>query len=130
MDDATILMIEGLAAWVKAIFEGAGLASAQAEAVAWVITAAERDGCKPHGVYRIEGCLRTLQAGKVVPDAEPALSQDASAIVRWTPGPALPPWPSNEGVCPWLNEPARWGSRSWSSTTARASRPSGRRSRR
>ena len=41
-----------------------------------------RVGAKSHGIYRIEGCLRTVKAGKVAPDAEPALHDDGSAVVR------------------------------------------------
>jgi len=67
---------------VEAIFLAAGLPPAQAAPVARVIIAGERDGCKSHGIYRIEGCLRTLKQGKVNPDAIPTLSEDASAIVR------------------------------------------------
>ena len=45
--------------------------------------AGERDGCKSHGIYRIEGALRTIKAGKVRPDALPRiLPSDGSAIVR------------------------------------------------
>ncbi len=67
---------------VEAIFHAAGLPPAQAAPVARVIVAGERDACKSHGIYRIEGCLRTLKQGKVNPDATPVLTQDASAIVR------------------------------------------------
>lgn len=67
---------------IKAIFERAGLSTVQAGAVARVIAAGERDGCTSHGVYRIEGCLRTMKAGKVVLDAEPAVRADGAAIVR------------------------------------------------
>lgn len=67
---------------VEAIFLAAGLTSAQAGPVARVIVAGERDACKSHGIYRIEGCLRTLKQGKVNPDAVPVLTQNESAIVH------------------------------------------------
>jgi LDH2 family malate/lactate/ureidoglycolate dehydrogenase len=52
-------------------------------ALANVIVAGERDACKSHGVYRVEGVLRTVKAGKVDPRAEPVvLPADGSAIVR------------------------------------------------
>lgn len=79
----TILPIKALFERVEAIFEKAGLNAAQAGAVARVIVAGERDACKSHGIYRIEGCLRTLKAGKVKADAVPRpLVQDGSPIVR------------------------------------------------
>lgn len=64
------------------IFRGAGLTPPQARAVARTIVAGERDACKSHGIYRIEGCLRTLKAGKVEPAAVPALVDDGSAVIR------------------------------------------------
>ncbi|QCO57486.1 Ldh family oxidoreductase (plasmid) [Pseudorhodobacter turbinis] len=67
---------------VVAIFRAAGFSAQQAGPIAGVIVAGERDACKSHGIYRIEGCLRTLKHGKVVPDAVPTLTQDESAIVR------------------------------------------------
>jgi LDH2 family malate/lactate/ureidoglycolate dehydrogenase len=67
---------------VEAIFQAANLPPAQAAAMARTIVAGERDACKSHGIYRIEGCLRTLKQGKVNPTALPELTQDDSAIVR------------------------------------------------
>ena len=81
MSDIT-LSVADLTARIEAIFRGAGLGAAQAGAVARVIAAGERDGCTSHGVYRIEGCLRTIKSGKVVLDAAPVATMDGSAIVR------------------------------------------------
>lgn len=68
---------------VEAILLKAGLHPVQAAAVTRVIVAAEADDCKSHGVYRIEGVLRTIEAGKVKADAEPALMPDEKpTIVR------------------------------------------------
>ncbi|KQT54544.1 oxidoreductase [Aureimonas sp. Leaf454] len=83
MTDATILTIDALKERVEAIFRRAGLNAVQAGALAGVITAGERDACKSHGIFRIEGALRTVKAGKVRPDATPELAPpDGSAIVR------------------------------------------------
>ncbi|PZV36250.1 Ldh family oxidoreductase [Mesorhizobium kowhaii] len=79
----TVLTIDALHKRIDAIFRKAGLNAIQASAIARVIVAAERDACKSHGVYRIEGALRTIKAGKVEPDAVPELlPQDAPAIVK------------------------------------------------
>lgn len=67
---------------VEAIFARAGFSRPQGEALARTIVAGERDGCKSHGIYRIAGCLRTLAAGKVVPDADPVVDPAPGAIVR------------------------------------------------
>jgi len=78
----TTLTIDELTQLVTRIFLNAGVTPAQAGPVAQVIVAGERDGCKSHGVYRIEGCLRTLAAGKVQGQAQPVLQQDKGAIIR------------------------------------------------
>lgn len=68
---------------VEAILARAGFSALQAGALARAIVAGERDACKSHGIYRIEGVLRTVKAGKVDPRAEPALlPSPAAAIVR------------------------------------------------
>lgn len=83
MQTAITMPIGTLHQRVEAIFEKAGLNSIQAGSLARVIVAAERDACKSHGIYRIEGALRTVKAGKVEPNAVPELvHQDHSAIVR------------------------------------------------
>ncbi len=78
----TTLSIDELTETVIGIFLNAGLSTQQAKAVAAVITAGERDGCKSHGIYRIEGCLRTLRAGKVNPTAVPSLADDGGGVIR------------------------------------------------
>ncbi len=82
MSGAVTMSIEDLDARVGAIFTKAGLSAQQAAAVARVIVAGERDGATSHGVYRIEGCLRTVKAGKVAADAVPELADDGSGVIR------------------------------------------------
>lgn len=75
--------VEGLRQRVEQIFLGAGMNDVQSAALSRVIVAGERDGCKSHGIYRIEGALRTLKAGKVNGTAVPELDPGTgSAIVR------------------------------------------------
>lgn len=79
----TILTTQQLHERVEAIFLKAGLSDIQAGAITCVIVAGERDACKSHGIYRIEGALRTIKAGKVRPDAVPELlPQDLPAVVK------------------------------------------------
>lgn len=83
MTQHRILPIDALTARVEAIFRKAGLNEVQAGGLARVIVAGERDACKSHGIYRIEGVLRTVKAGKVKPDATPELDlNEGSAIVK------------------------------------------------
>lgn len=83
MPDDANLSTEQLRSRVEAILSRHGLNATQAGALAGVIVAGERDACKSHGIYRIEGVLRTVRARKVDPQAVPVLEDaDGSAIVR------------------------------------------------
>ncbi|MDF3605071.1 Ldh family oxidoreductase [Paracoccus sp. DMF-8] len=82
MSDVTVIGVDELTALVAGILANAGFGPDHAGAIARTIVAGERDACKSHGVYRIEGCLRTLKMGKTVPDAVPVLHRDDSAVVR------------------------------------------------
>ena len=80
---STTLPIATLQGRVEAIFLRAGMNAVQSVALARVIVAGERDACTSHGIYRIEGVLRTLKAGKVKADAVPVLDPGThGAIVR------------------------------------------------
>ncbi|WP_227369462.1 Ldh family oxidoreductase [Halomonas sp. M20] len=46
------------------------------------VVAGQKDGCGSHGLYRILGCIKTLEAGGVVPDAEPHVEDASGSIVR------------------------------------------------
>lgn len=74
--------VQHLTSRIADILQGCGLSSAQAGALARVLAAADRDGCKSHGIFRLTGALRTIKAGKVNATAVPVVSTDASAVVR------------------------------------------------
>ncbi|MDK8871251.1 Ldh family oxidoreductase [Paracoccus sp. SSJ] len=77
------LTFEALRQRIERIFRQAGMNAVQAASLSRVIAAGERDGCKSHGIYRIEGVLRTLKAGKVKGTAEPELDPGSDgAVVR------------------------------------------------
>lgn len=79
----TTFPIPALQTRVEAILRRAGMNAVQTAALARVIVAGERDACTSHGIYRIEGVLRTLKAGKVDGDALPVLDAGTDgAIVR------------------------------------------------
>ena len=82
MSAQTVMTLEALQALVEEILDKAGASPRAAGAVARTIVAGERYGCSAHGLYRIEGFLRTIKAGKVDPRAEPSLADDGSAILR------------------------------------------------
>jgi len=77
-----MISVDDLLSRVTAIFTGCGLRPETARSVARVIVAGERDNCKSHGIYRIEGCLRVLAAGKVSADAVPALHDSGKAVIE------------------------------------------------
>lgn len=82
MDQPDPVSVEALLARVERIFVKAGLRAENARDVARVIVAGERDNCKSHGIYRIEGCLRVLAAGKVSPDAVPQLVDQGKSVIE------------------------------------------------
>jgi delta1-piperideine-2-carboxylate reductase len=86
MTEGETLSVNALTDKVAAIFVKAGLSADQARAVARVIAAGERDGAKAHGVYRIEGCLDTIRAGKVSTTAVPTVQDDGSPVLRVSAG--------------------------------------------
>ena len=51
-------------------------------ATARTIAAAERDGCKSHGLFRLPGYCNALRAGKADRDARPVLLEASPAVVR------------------------------------------------
>ncbi|HEY0214304.1 MAG TPA: Ldh family oxidoreductase [Paenirhodobacter sp.] len=82
MTQTTPFTIAQLTQTVAGIFAAAGVTPAGSAALADVIVHAERDACKSHGVYRIEGCLRTIKAGKTRPDSVPRQVDGSGAIIR------------------------------------------------
>lgn len=78
----TTITIDELERRVGRLFIKCGVRSEAAGALARVIAAGERDNCKSHGIYRIEGCLRVLKAGKVEPNAVPEILAGEGPIVR------------------------------------------------
>ncbi|MGU7801825.1 Ldh family oxidoreductase, partial [Escherichia coli] len=59
-----------------------GFSADHAAAIARNVAAGERDGCASHGLWRLLGIVDTLRKGKVSPDAEPQIHDQAPAIAR------------------------------------------------
>lgn len=59
-----------------------GASGDNARAIADIVTAAERDECKSHGLFRIPFYVKGLQDGKVRGDAEPEVTELASGVLR------------------------------------------------
>lgn len=59
-----------------------GFSADHAAAIARNVAAGERDGCASHGLWRLLGIVDTLRKGKVSPDAEPQIHDQAPGIAR------------------------------------------------
>ncbi|WP_430909928.1 Ldh family oxidoreductase, partial [Klebsiella sp. H32] len=59
-----------------------GFSADHAAAIARNVADGERDGCASHGLWRLLGIVDTLRKGKVSPDAEPQIHDQAPAIAR------------------------------------------------
>jgi len=59
-----------------------GLSPEHAESVANVITAGQRDECDSHGIYRLPGCVKLINSGKLNPKAVPEITDLTPAVVR------------------------------------------------
>ena len=59
-----------------------GFGEAHAAAIARTVTAAERDECRSHGLFRIPFYVAALRAGQASPDAEPTMAELAPGILR------------------------------------------------
>ena len=78
-DALTLSEVEDLA---RHCLSANGCDAANAEAVAATVTAAERDGSKSHGLFRLPGYVASLRSGKVNGKADPKAEVIAPAVVR------------------------------------------------
>lgn len=77
--DELLISVDEVCALSLEVLLHAGLSPAQAEPVARTIAAGERDECPAHGLYRLPGCVETVQSPMFVRDAEPEL-MDVTAV--------------------------------------------------
>lgn len=81
MQAVTMSLEEAHALAVRCLTEH-GADEENARAVADIVTAAERDLCHSHGLFRIPGYVASLKSGKVNGKARPAVSDLAPSVVR------------------------------------------------
>nr|WP_298411164.1 Ldh family oxidoreductase [uncultured Halomonas sp.] len=83
MSDKTVFLSEKEALNLsRKILLEKGFSEGFSRAISETVVAGQKDGCGSHGLYRILGCIKTLEAGGVVPDAEPRVEESAGSIVR------------------------------------------------
>jgi LDH2 family malate/lactate/ureidoglycolate dehydrogenase len=64
------------------VFQAHGVSPDQARPIAATVTAAERDDCKSHGLFRVPGYIRSVRSGKVTPDAVPVVADLAPGVIQ------------------------------------------------
>lgn len=79
--ETVTLTLDEVRSLTAAALRAAGADRANAEAVADVVTRAERDGCASHGVFRVPGYCAILQAGEAKGDARPRVERRAPGVV-------------------------------------------------
>ncbi len=77
-----ILSLEQVSNLARQCLLANGCDSANANAVAENITAAERDGCHSHGLFRLPGYVASLRSGKVNGAADPKLEVLSPGVIR------------------------------------------------
>ena len=83
-----------------------GCSEAQARAIADTVTAAERDGARSHGLWRIPFYVKAIEGSGAIPDAEPVISELAPGVVEVDGGYGFAPLALQMGADP-LAERAR-----------------------
>jgi delta1-piperideine-2-carboxylate reductase len=82
MTDLTRLTLDQVHTLAWQVLRAQGVSEDQARAIADTVTAAERDDCKSHGLFRLPGYVSSVRSGKVTPDAVPQVRELAPAIVQ------------------------------------------------
>jgi len=82
VNDRVHLTLDEVHDIATAALRARGYSQRHARAIADTVTAAERDGCQSHGLFRIPGYVNALQKANVSPDAEPTFRDLAPAVLQ------------------------------------------------
>ena len=82
MSNVKRLSLDEIHALANTILIENGFSVDQADAIAETVTAAERDGCQSHGLFRIPFYVKALLNAHAAPRAVPTLSVTESAVVH------------------------------------------------
>ena len=80
--DTTPLSLEAIHDLAFTVLAANGCDAANAAAVAGTVTAAERDGARSHGLFRMPGYVAALRNGRVRGDAAPSVQLVTPAFLR------------------------------------------------
>lgn len=81
MTETITLSLDDIRSLTTAALLASGADQANADAIADVVTRAERDGCASHGVFRVPGYCAALKAGACKGDAKPTVERVAPGVV-------------------------------------------------
>lgn len=82
MQDAVRMSLQEVHDTARSLLLVQGFSEAHASAIARTVTAAERDECRHHGLFRISFYVNALKAGHASPDAVPVVTDLAPGIVK------------------------------------------------
>ncbi|MEO0773121.1 MAG: Ldh family oxidoreductase [Pseudomonadota bacterium] len=78
----TDLSLDDIHALARDAMLANGCNDANAEALADIVTRAERDGSHSHGLFRVPGYVKALRSGKVNGNAEPRVTRRTASVIH------------------------------------------------
>ena len=82
MQDAVQMSLEEVHSVARAALLAQGFGVAHADAIANTVTAAERDECRHHGLFRLPFYMNGLHSGQASGDAEPTLTELSPSVIK------------------------------------------------
>jgi delta1-piperideine-2-carboxylate reductase len=82
MSDSVSLTLDEINALIREVMTANGCDDANADALADIMTRAERDGSHSHGLFRVPGYVKALRSGKVDGKAKPTVTKKTPAIIH------------------------------------------------
>ncbi len=109
MAELARLMLDEVHALARQALRAHGVSVDHAQAIAQTVTAAERDDCKLHGLFRIPGYVQAVRSGKVTPDAVPEVRAFAPGVVQVDARNGFAPLALQVGYAPLAEKACRQG---------------------
>jgi delta1-piperideine-2-carboxylate reductase len=82
MNDSVVMTLDEVHATAEQLLLAQGFNDRHAQAIARTVTAAERDECRHHGLFRISFYVNALRAGHASPEAEPTITALGPGVVK------------------------------------------------
>lgn len=81
MEPSTTMTLTDIFDLVASVLVANGLSADQSNAIADIVTRAEADACRSHGLYRTQGYVAALRSGRVNPTAQPQVRRVKPALL-------------------------------------------------